>query len=345
MTLQIGFTGTGYISKRHARAAGAIEGVELAAIVNHRQESMAAFAEELDIPRQYSRIEDLLEAGSIDAVVISTPNYLHAHETIAALHAGVHVLVEKPMAMNAVEAGRMLRASEKNGARLMVAHCWRFDQEVRWLRRQVDQDRLGPILRTKGYGVHANWGPGGWFTQAKFAGGGALADMGIHALDTARYLMGDPWPQSVFARIGTYYGDFEVDDTGVILIDWDNGAVSYLESGWWQPHVDGPEASTQLYGRKGFGSVYPTLLGMPNPQAESVDEVNPGYPFPREEHAPQEMYEAQMDEFIDCIRSGRTPSPGGLEGLVNMLVVDAAYQSARSGQVVPIVAREDVLRR
>jgi predicted dehydrogenase len=246
----------------------------------------------------------------------------------------VHVLVEKPMAMSAAEAEKMLEASEKSGAILMVAHCWRFDQDVIWLKAQAA--RLGKIIRTKGYGVHSNWGPDGWFTKKALAGGGALADMGIHALDTARYLLGDPQPVSVYAKIGTHYKDFDVDDTGVILVEWDNGTTSYIESGWWQPYSDGPEAGTQLYGEKGFGQLFPTRLLLPNAEAQKVEEVKCGFKFPRKEHCPQSMYDAQMAYFLACIRENQTPVPGGLEGLVNMKIVDAAYESSRTGKVVEI---------
>jgi predicted dehydrogenase len=191
-------------------------------------------------------------------------------------------------------------------------------------------------VRTKGYGVHANWGPGGWFVEARYAGGGALADMGIHAIDTARFLLGDPQPVSVYAKVGTYYGDFDVDDTGLLLVNWDNGATSYIESGWWQPHSDSSEAGTQLYGRAGFGSLFPTGLVLPNPAEDKLDIVESGFVHPRPEDALQAMYENQMAYFIDCVRQGITPVPGGREGLVNMKVVDAAYESARTGQVVTI---------
>jgi predicted dehydrogenase len=336
MTLKLGFTGTGYISKIHAAAARIQPDTELVAVVNHRPESMAAFAAEFGIPRQYPAVTELLQDGGIDALVVSTPNYLHAPETIAALKTGVHVLVEKPMAMNAAEAEAMLQASQKSGALLMVAHCWRFDPEVLWLKEQVDSGRLGKIIRTKGYGVHANWGPGGWFTEKKFAGGGALADMGIHALDTARFLLGDPQPVSVYARIGTHYKDFDVDDTGVIWVNWENGAVSYLESGWWQPHMDGPEAATQLYGTAGFGQIFPTRLLLPQAEQKKVEQVDPGFPPVRDPHCPQSMYDTQMAYFLECIWTERPPSPGGSEGLLNMRVVDAAYRSAETGEVVKI---------
>jgi predicted dehydrogenase len=279
-------------------------------------------------------VTDLLKDGGADALVIGVPNALHAPQAIAALSARISVLVEKPMAINAPEAASMLETGQKTNTVLMVAHCWRFDEEARWLRGQVETGLLGDILRTKGYGVHSNWGPEGWFKQKALAGGGALVDMGIHALDTARYLLGDPEPESVFAKIGTNYIEADVDDTGVVIVTWKNGAVTYLEAGWWQPHMDGPEAATQLYGKKGFGSLFPTLLEIPNVEEMRVDTIDPGYAFPREDHAPQVMYDRQMAYFLECVKRGKTPVPGGLEGWINMRVLDAAYQSAREGILV-----------
>ncbi|MFQ5435296.1 MAG: Gfo/Idh/MocA family protein, partial [Anaerolineae bacterium] len=121
MTLKLAFTGTGYIAKIHALAAQKLEGVALTAVVNHRPESRRTFAGQFGIPRQYTTITDLLADGDVEAVSINTPNYLHASEAIAALAAGVHVMVEKPMAMNAAAASAMLAASKKSGAVLMVA--------------------------------------------------------------------------------------------------------------------------------------------------------------------------------------------------------------------------------
>jgi len=336
MTLKIAFSGTGHISRVHAQAAQSIDGVELAAVVNHRSESMASYAAQFGIARQYATVEDLLRAGDVDILVVSTPNYLHMPQAIAALDAGVHVMVEKPMALNRAEAERMLRASESSGAKLMVAHCWRFDEEVNWIKSQIDAGVLGTILRTKGYGVHVNWGPGGWFVEAQYAGGGALADMGIHAIDVARYFLGDPQPLSVYAKISTDYTDYDVDDSGTIWINWEGGAASIVESGWWWPHADGPEACTQLYGTHAFAQLFPTRLEIPDRAAETVQTVDPGYPPAREEQCPQIMYDRQMGHFIDSIREGKTPNPGGAEGLVNMRIIDAALESSRTGEVIQL---------
>jgi len=331
MTLKFAISGAGYIATIHAQAIRAQKDAELVAVVEMFPDKAAAFARKFGLKRQYKTILDLLEEGDIDAVIIGTPNFIHTPQAFVALRAGIHVMVEKPMAVNAREARLLLKTSQKSGALLMVAHCWRFDQDVLWLKSKVS--KLGKIIRTKGYGVHVNWGPAGWFTQKALAGGGALADMGIHALDTARFLLGDPQPVSVYARIGTYYKDFDVDDTGVIIVNWENGVVSYIESGWWQPHADGPEAATQLYGTQGFGQLFPTRLELPNVKQEKLDVIDPGFAFPRVEHCPQSMYDDQMAYFIKCIKTGQTPVPGGAEGLVNMKIVDAAYKSALAGKV------------
>jgi len=334
MTLKFAIAGAGYIANVHAQAIRAQKTAELVAVAGKFSPKAAAFSKKFGLKRHYETVEDMLKDGDVDALVIGTPNFLHAPQAIAALNAGLHVMVEKPMAMNAREAAKMLETSQKSGARLMVAHCWRFDKDVLWLKSQVG--KLGKIIRTKGCGVHVNWGPAGWFTQKALAGGGALADVGIHALDTARFLLGDPQPVSVYARIGTYYQDFDVDDTGVVIVNWDNGAVSYIESGWWQPHADGPEAATQLYGTKGFGQLFPTFTkdeGGRLALSEVEGMKDAGLPFPRKEHCPQSMYDDQMAYFIQCIKTGQTPVPGGAEGLVNMKIVDAAYRSALSGKV------------
>lgn len=326
--MKIAFAGAGYINKLHAQAACVQNDVELVALVNRSSLNTDAFAQKYEMKRKYETVDQLLAAGGVDALVVGSPNYMHAPQTIAALNAGLHVMVEKPMAMNAREAYLMMEAGQRSGALLMVAHCWRFDPEVLWLRHQVMLGRLGKVIRTKGYGVHALWGPSGWFTEAKFAGGGAMADMGVHALDTVRFLLGDPEPVSVYARIGTYYTQSDVDDTGILIVNWDNGAVSYVESGWWQPHSDGPNAATQLYGDKAFGQLFPTYL------QEHDKQEDPGFVHPRINHMPQSLYNDQMAYFIHCIRNHINPNPGANEGWTNMKVIDAAYQSAKTNSVV-----------
>jgi predicted dehydrogenase len=122
----------------------------------------------------------------------------------------------------------------------------------------------------------------------------------------------------------------------MIIVDWDNGATSYIESGWWQPHSDGPEAATQLYGTRGFGQLFPTKLELPYMKGGQTYFVESGFEFPRKEHCPQSLYDDQLKYFVECIEKRQTPVPGGVEGLVNMKIVDAAYESGRTGKVVSL---------
>jgi predicted dehydrogenase len=213
----------------------------------------------------------------------------------------------------------------------MVGHMWRFDSEVNFIKEVVNEGRLGKIIKTKGYGIHENWGPDGWFTQKELAGGGALADMGVHALDTVRYILNEPEAKEVYAKIGTYFGKYDVDDSGIIMITWDSGATSIIESGWWQPHMDGPEASTQIFGTEGYGNLFPTELKLKI--ADVAGEFKAPMPE-KSEHCDQTIYDRQMVHFIECIRDRKTPHPGVREGMAVLKIVEAAYKSSETGDVV-----------
>ena len=175
-----------------------------------------------------------------------------------------------------------------------------------------------------------NWGPNGWFTEAALAGGGALVDMGIHAVDTARFLLGDPSPVDVYARIGTNYGAMDVDDTGQLLVTWDSGATSYIECGWRQPHADGPEAATQVYGTQRLRTALSDATGAPG----CLTPRTPGSCSRGSPTACPSMYESQLAAFLTAVRTGHVDQAGASVGVDNMRILHAAVVSARSGEVV-----------
>lgn len=311
--IRVALLGSGYIQEFHARAVHEHPSAELVAVANWREQSANALAERYAIPRVTTDWNEIVEATDVDAAVVATPNALHAPQSVALLRAGKHVIVEKPMATSVTECDEMIDASRASGALLMVAHCWRFRDEVRAMRERVASGELGEVVKTRGYGAHATWGPEGWFVDPALAGGGALVDMGVHAIDTARFLLGDPTPSRVCAAIGTRYGTYQVDDDGVLLITWSNGTNSVVESGWWQPRVGGLEADTEVYGTKGYARIWD-----PEPPSEDY------------KHDTQPMYTAQMAEFLGAIAEGRQPRPSGEDGRVVMQVVEDAYRSARA---------------
>jgi predicted dehydrogenase len=299
--IRVALLGSGYVQEFHARAVYEHPSTELVAVANWRESSATALAERYEIPSVTTDWNEIVEAMDVDAAVVATPNALHAPQSVALLRAGKHVIVEKPMATSVAECDEMIDASRASGAFLMLA-----------MRERVASGELGEVVKTRGYGAHATWGPEGWFVDPALAGGGALVDMGVHAIDTARFLLGDPTPNRVCAAIGTRYGTYQVDDDGVLLITWSNGTNSVVESGWWQPHVGGLEADTEVYGTKGYARIWD-----PEPPSEDY------------KHDTQPMYSAQMAEFLDAIAEGRQPRPSGEDGRVVMQVVEDAYRSAR----------------
>lgn len=329
--LKIALIGAGYINDYHARALQTLPGVAIVAVASKRLESAEQFAAKYNIPKATTNIPALVQQPEIDAVVISTPNKFHAPYAQAFLAAGKDVLLEKPMAMNPEEGEALIKTAKQYGRIGLVGHMWRYDAEVQFVKNLIDSDALGKIVKTKGYGIHENWGPEGWFTDKDLAGGGALADMGVHAIDTVRFLLGDPLATTVYAKIGTHYGDYEVDDTGIIMISWDNGSHSIIESGWRQPHMDGPEACTQLFGTKGYASVLPTLVKFKDKEQTNALQIPD---FKKSEHCDQKIYDAQMVDFINCIRTSTQPKASFEIGQEVLRIVAAAYRSSASGEVV-----------
>ncbi len=324
--IRMAVAGPGFIGRVHARAIQSTAGAELVAALGSNGERVEAFACEHGISRVYTESARLAADPEIDAVVIATPNHLHRPLALELLEAGKHLLVEKPMALTAHEAVQMAEGARRAGRRLMVGHMWRFDREAQLVRAAVEAGELGEIVKTKGYGIHAHWGPSGWFTDPARAGGGALIDMGVHAIDTVRYLLGDPEPVGVYARLGTRYGDYAVDDAGILLISWADGSESLIECGWWHPHMDGPEASTQLFGTRGYARLFPTAIThivdrKPVPQPLELPE--------RDGHLDPHIFAGQLAELVAAIREERDPAPGAEHGLAVMRICEAAYRSAR----------------
>jgi predicted dehydrogenase len=329
--IRVGLVGSGYIADFHARAVQDVEGLELDSVVSPDGNKAEKFAERYHIKNVFTDYDGFIKEHPVDLVILATPNCFHYDQTMKALDENRHVLVEKPMAVRVIEAEEMQTLALSKGLSLMVGQMWRFDREVRWLSGQVQSGRLGRIFKTKGYGIHTNWGPSGWFTQKEKAGGGALPDMGVHAIDTTRLLLGGPEPLRVYAKIGTFMTDYDVDDTGLLIVDWEGGATSVIESGWWQPHMDGPEAGARLYGDQGYGSLFPTFLKKFE-AGQNVEET-PRFPE-RIGHCDQHMYTLQMEEMYAAIKEKRQPLPGSAEGIVSLKIIEAAYLSSETGEVI-----------
>jgi len=304
--------GYGFIADLHVRAARAL-GLEVVGVAGHRGDRARAFAVGHGIGWAGDDWTALVARPEVDLVVIGTPNALHHPQALAALGAGKHVLVEKPMAFDLAQADEMIAAARAADRVLAVGHMWRYRDEVVALRERIAAGELGRIVRTHGWGVHAGWGPSGWFTDPELAGGGALIDMGIHAVDTARFLLGDPVPVRVQASLGHgEFGPTTLDDDGLVIIDWESGARSLVELGWWAPRLGGLEADTEVLGTGGAARIWPDPLPPPA-----------GYV-----HCDLPMYAAQMADVVAAGATGRAPRASSEVGRTALAVVAAAYRAA-----------------
>lgn len=297
MTMRLALLGHGFIGTMHHRAAEAC-GLTITRIC-----------------RSGDDWSETVRSDDVDAVVIATPNSLHHPQALAALECGKHVLVDKPMALDLAQAEEIADAADAAQRTLLVGHMWRYRDEVIVARDRIAAGAVGRPIRTRGYGIHAGWGPSGWFTDPAMAGGGALIDMGIHAIDTTRFVLGDPQPVRVRASLGTAHGTYAVDDDGIVLIDWSNGVRSVVECGWWQPRLDGVEADTEVYGTAGYQRIWPQFTAATPPPADY-------------EHCSLAMYQAQMADFAHCCATGDTPVASADVGLTAMRIVDAAIRDS-----------------
>ena len=338
--LKIGLLGTGIII-RNSHILTLINNplAELVAVGNLHQDSLRKIADDFKIPKTYTDFAEMAADPDIDAVVNALPNYLHAPVTIQMLKAGKHVLCEKPMALSVKECEAMIDTAKKTGYKLMIAHMWRFDREIIWLRNVIMSGKLGKIFKAKSHEVliYDIFGEDpstkSWFVNKSLAGGGAMTDMGIHSFDTLRFVLGDIRPTKVFAKIGTYFKDIEVEDTATLMLEFEGGILSLIEAGWYNLYADEKQGYTQIFGTKGYARAVPSELQIDIEGEWSF--VKPQIPQ-RNQQEDLSAFQAQMDHFLNCIIKNKEPSPNGNDGLWAMKILEAAYHSDKIGDSVNI---------
>ena len=310
--MKFALSGYGWAARMHADAI-VRAGHEVVGVAGPNEERRGAFADAHGCHASAPSVEEVLAESGAEALVVCSPNAVHHGDALAAISAGLHVLIEKPVTVTLAECDDLAARATARGVTVGVGHMWRHRDEVVAFRDRIASGALGEIVRTHGWGVHAGWGPSGWFTDPVLAGGGALIDMGIHAIDTVRFLIGDPEPVRVSASIGVgAFSDVEVDDDGVVVIDWDNGVRSTVEFGWWQPELGGLEADTKVYGTAGAEQVWPDFA------AYGADY----------QHCSVGMYATQITDFVDACRTGRDPVGSLAVGRTALSIVRDAYAAA-----------------
>jgi len=320
---------------------------ELVAVVSRTNESTDTVAEKYNVKAYYT-VEDLLADPGIDAVYIATPVYLHKEQAVAAAKAGKHFLLEKPLARTASEAEEVVRAAREAGVKATEGYMMKFHPLHRRAKELIEEGKLGkPVL---GRAQLTTWYPeipGAWRQDPEKGGGGALIDMATHCYDLLRWLIGSRIVQ-VYAIANTQTFKYPVDDSSTTLLLFEDGAHGVVDSFF---NIPDPAVKNRLevYGDRGSITSEGTIgqSGAGNMVACLMKEVG-GYDaqqerrpedFPAEEikAEPADMYTLEVDYLSECILEDREPEVNTLEdGLEIMRVVDAAYESARTGRAVGI---------
>lgn len=346
--LRCAVIGAGSIGLAHLESLTQYAKADPVAIAEIHAERAREAAERYRIPRYYLDYRELLDQPDIEAVTIALPNHLHAKAAIQALQARKHVLVEKPLCLNIREALKIQEAAKKSRRIFMVSQNFRFFRGTQLAKAAIDAGEIGAI-----YHVRASWlrrsaipRIGSWFTQKKFAGGGAFADLGIHILDLSLYLMNSFDVTSVSAHIQSRFGPrgmgefswgmseidsgrpFDVEDTSVALLRLKGGRSVLLEASWSGFHpLDHPEQSIHLLGEQGSISLFPARMYRPGKAGiEMVQLEKDELPLP----------EDRIQHFVDCAIYNRKPAVPLEQSVKLQRMVDAIYKSAATGKEVKV---------
>jgi predicted dehydrogenase len=338
------------MGRAHLRGYAEHPGCTIAAICDSDGERLACRAAEFKIDRSrcFTSAGALFAAArdlKLDTASVVLPNALHASVTIAALRCGLHVLCEKPMAMNAGQARQMIAAAKKARRTLGINLSFRFTPQSRALKDIVDSGRLGRV-----YYAHTRWwrqrglpGFGGWFGIRRLSGGGPVIDLGVHRMDLAMWLMGSPRPAAVSAAVYDPIGSrlarrerktFDVEDLGAAFVRFDGGATLTLEASWAGFSGKNEDMVTEVLGERGgivqrnVGEGYDFEARVFSEEGGSLVETAVKrrlLPTP-----------SPYADFIDALLEGRPTLAPAEDGLKVQQVLDAIYRSARAGKEVRI---------
>jgi len=330
-TIKTAVVGVGKIAQiAHLPTLKKMEGVELVAVCDVDEKKMAHIIRKFEIPRWYSLVDELLEREEIDALHICTANYYHYPMALMALRKGIHVFVEKPLALNVQDAQKIAQVAREQNRTVMVGMQHRFRDDVQILREFLRNNDLGELFFFKS-GWLKKWSKElqlSWELKKQYSGGGVLMDFGIHLIDMMLYLTG--MPEIRTARLLPYRlrENLEVEDSALALLQTESGLGVTIEMSW-NLHLDHDIQYTHIFGKQGSAYLNPLRI-----QKEMHGSLVTVTPIQNEKAGDRYLraYETEIRHFYDVIRQKeKNMSPP--EDAVNVLrVIKALYDSARQNR-------------
>lgn len=351
--LKVGLIGLGGICRTaHMLGYEKMDNTEIVAICDIVPEKIEAFKAEFDMENvaSFTDYKELLDFEGLDYVDICTPNYLHSIIAVEALEKGINVFCEKPDAVSASEAKKMMDAAEKSGKKLMVMRNNRYRDTARYLKKYIKNGKMGEI-----YCGRCGWqrrrgipGKGGWFTTKEQSGGGPLIDLGVHMIDLAIWLMGNPVPVSVsgctYAKfadsdvsdsVNSDFGEkksdgvFDVEDLAMGFIRFDNGSCLQIEFSW-ASNVEEETVFVELRGTKsgvefknGKVKIFTENAGVLEDIIPKINDVSG-------------IHGENIKHFADVLQNGAEPDFTPIQGVNMIKILEAMYKSAEIGSEVKL---------
>jgi len=307
----------------------ASQGVELCALASRDAEKAEKYAKLYHIPKTHDSYEALVQDPDIDVVYNPLPNHLHMEWTIKAIEAGKHVLCEKPLALDAPQARRMVEVSQKHGVLLMEAFMYRYHPQHRRVQALLESGFIGAprLIRSSfSYPLLALERPGDIRWQA---GGGSLMDLGCYCVNASRcFFAAEPLSVLASAIVHPDYPSVDAQLHAVLNFSGDRTAIidcSFLLPDQQRCELVAPEG--RIWVEQGFnpGGAVPVTINLQKGERHIVETI-----------PSSDRYRAEVEYFCDCIHNGVQPETDAQDGLNNMKVIDALLRSARLGQTVTL---------
>lgn len=357
-TLRVGVVGLGWAGQQHLKAYSSLEGVEVVALAGMEAELLEQLSREYGVPKSFASWEELIGLEDLDAVSIAVPTFLHAPIAVAALGRGLHVLSEKPLARDGEEGQQMVDAARRAGRVLDVAFNHRRRGDIQKLNGIIGAGELGRPYYAKASWLRRQGIPvlGSWFTNKEMSGGGPLADIGVHLLDYALHLLGEPRAVSASASTYSELGPrgrggmtryaatgadhpFEVEDFASAFIRLEGGGTLIIEAGWAAYRESKDLIDFTVYGTEGGAEL--RAVGATDAPVGDLrvfrenDGENADYEVTAE---PGRAHQQVVEDFIAVVRSGPEAwtAHDGSHALERARIIDACYRSAAEQREVRI---------
>lgn len=323
-------TGLGGIAQvAHLPVLSKMENVEIAGVCDIDKSKSRTIAQKYNVKNFYTSLEEMLASVPADCLIVTSPTSMHMDQAILGFEKGLNVLVEKPLARNYEEAAKIVEAAKKSKKRLMVGMNNRFRPDIMMQESFVSAKEIGEVFYVKTGFLKKRSTDQKWSVNKNEAGGGVFIDLGIVVLDIALWMLKFPKVKSVSA-VNYYHSFKDVEDSSFVFIKFENGSTVSIETSW-TLNRENDIFYCNVYGKEGSSSINP--LRIYKQMHETLVNVTP-IKMEKPANIFKRSYEYEIGHFINSVITGKPALSDGSEALDRMKIVDAVYESARTGKEV-----------